>query len=100
MFSWLGPTERFLLENALGMELTKGTPTWFEIELLASRLYAGTMSGVIPGYVIGAGIGTAITYSIWGKEGAKHALEFYTGQGDSEYFNITGNASKILNHYF
>ncbi len=35
------------------------------------------------GYAIGATVGSGISYAIWGKEGAKDAMSFYTSPIDS-----------------
>lgn len=52
---------------------------------------------IAAGYAIGATTGTIIANEVWGEEGAEHALDFYTGQGNySEYFDVTGNISTIV----
>lgn len=64
----------------------------------AAATYAGALTA---GYVLGAVVGTGVSYHIWGDEGADHAIDFYTGQGDHEgYFDIGGNLDKIISHYF
>ena len=56
---------------------------------------------VAVGYTIGAVAGTAISGHLFGKSGARHALDFYTGQGDyGAYFDVVTNTSSLLNHYF
>lgn len=63
----------------------------------AAATYAGALTA---GYVLGATVGTGVSYAVWGDDGASHALDFYTGQGDhSGYFDITGNFNDILDHY-
>jgi len=52
---------------------------------------------VAAGYAIGATAGTVIANEVWGEEGAADAIDFYTGQGNySEYFDVTGNISTII----
>lgn len=52
---------------------------------------------IAAGYAIGAVAGTVIANEVWGEEGAADALDFYTGQGNySEYFDVTGNISTII----
>lgn len=58
------------------------------------------VSAAAAGYMIGAVAGTAIAQGIWGDSGARHALDFYTGQGKyGEYFDIVGNVNTIFNAY-
>lgn len=58
------------------------------------------VSAATAGYMIGAVAGTAIGHTIWGDSGARHALDFYTGQGKyGEYFDIVGNVNTIYNAY-
>ncbi len=58
------------------------------------------VSAATAGYMIGAVAGTAIAQGIFGDSGARHALEFYTGQGKyGEYFDIVGNVNTIYNAY-
>lgn len=55
-------------------------------------------SAVALGYTIGAVIGTGISQVVWGDEGARHALDFYTGKGKyGEYFDIVGNFNTVYN---
>lgn len=55
-------------------------------------------SAVAAGYAIGAVAGTAISQHLFGKQGARHALDFYTGQGNyGEYFDIVGNFNTVWN---
>lgn len=55
-------------------------------------------SAVVAGYAIGAVAGTAISQHLFGKQGARHALDFYTGQGKyGEYFDIVGNFNVVFN---
>ena len=57
--------------------------------------YAGA---VAVGYTIGAVAGTAVSGALFGKQGARHALEFYTGKGKyGEYFDIVGNFNTVFN---
>jgi len=52
---------------------------------------------VATGYAIGAVAGTVIANEVWGEDGAADAIDFYTGQGNySEYFDVTGNISTIV----
>ena len=72
--------------------------------MAATRSLAGTaglyVSAATAGYMIGAVAGTAIAHGIWGDSGARHALDFYTGQGKyGEYFDIVGNVNTIFNAY-
>lgn len=58
------------------------------------------MSAVTAGYMIGAVVGTAISSHLFGKQGARHAIDFYTGDGKyGEYFDIVGNVNTIYNAY-
>ncbi len=53
------------------------------------------------GYAIGAVAGTAISQVAFGKSGARHALDFYTGKGKyGEYFDVVSNVNTIYNAYF
>jgi hypothetical protein len=75
----------------------------------SSRVVAG--SAIALAAVGGATTGTAISYGIWGEEGARQALTFYgfdAGAGDANYwgsseepgyFNAPGNIKKIWDHY-
>lgn len=69
---------------------------------LAMRWVAGTAalytSAVAAGYAIGAVAGTAISQHLFGKTGAQHAMDFYTGNGKyGEYFDIVGNFNVVWN---
>ena len=69
---------------------------------MATRWVAGTAalytSAVAVGYTIGAVAGTAISQQLFGKEGARLALDFYTGKGKyGEYFDIVGNFNTVYN---
>lgn len=69
-------------------------------------------SGIALAVVSGAVVGTTVSYTIWGDEGARQALTFYgldAGAGEANYwgsteepgyFNIPGNVGKIWGHYF
>lgn len=49
---------------------------------------------ILAGYLIGATVGTAISYALYGDEGAADAIELYTGQvSASDYVNtvVQGN---------
>lgn len=65
---------------------------------------AGTavyLSAVTLGYMIGAVGGTYVSGQLFGEEGKRHALDFYTGKGKyGEYFDITHNVGTIYNAYF
>ena len=41
---------------------------------------AKAVGSVTAGYVIGATVGTGISYAAWGESGMDDALQFYTGQ--------------------
>ncbi len=69
---------------------------------LAMRWVASTAvlytSAVAAGYAIGAVAGTAISHRLFGRTGAQHALDFYTGKGKyGEYFDIVGNFNTVFN---
>ncbi len=76
-----------------------------------SHKAATTTAAVGLAAVSGAVVGTAISQSIWGEQGARDALTFYgfdAGQGEAHYwgtkqdpgyFNVPGNVSKIWKHY-
>ena len=58
-------------------------------------LYA---SAVAVGYAIGAVVGTGISQVLFGDRGARHAIDFYTGNGKyGEYFDIVGNFNTVYN---
>lgn len=56
--------------------------------------WAARASGsVAAGYLIGASVGTAISYAIWGREGAEDAINLYTGGVSAQdYFDTVGIA--------
>lgn len=59
---------------------------------------ASYASAVAVGYTIGAVAGTAVSGALFGKQGARHAIDFYTGQGKyGEYFDIVGNFNTVFN---
>jgi len=67
-----------------------------------ARWLAGTAalyaSAVVAGYAIGATVGTALSGKLFGKQGARQAMKFYTGQGKyGEYFDIVGNFNTVYN---
>lgn len=52
------------------------------------------------GAILGAAAGTAISTTIWGREGNQLANEFYTGEVDNWYDYLPAyNAYKIVSHY-
>lgn len=55
-------------------------------------------AAVAGGYILGAGIGTGISYLIWGEEGASDALDFYTGGilEPSSYVTIWQQKEKMI----
>lgn len=66
--------------------------------LFAQGTFVLYTSAVAVGYAIGAVAGTAISQHLFGKQGARHALDFYSGQGNyGEYFDIVGNFNTIWN---
>jgi len=54
------------------------------------------------GYLIGATVGTGISYGVWGEKGGVEALGFYTGGAVGTkpdyagYFDIPGNVKTII----
>lgn len=69
----------------------------------ATRMAAasGTMalygSAVAAGYAIGAVVGTGISHALFGKAGARDAMEFYSGQVSfDQYFATVGEALGTL----
>ena len=69
----------------------------------ASRMAAasGTIalygSAIAAGYAIGAVVGTGISAAVFGKAGARDALEFYSGQVSfDQYFEVVGEALGTL----
>lgn len=59
------------------------------------------LSAITAGYVIGAVGGTILSEQLFGEQGKRHALDFYTGKGNyGEYFDIRTNTSVIYNAYF
>lgn len=67
-----------------------------------ARWLAGTAaiytSAVAVGYAVGAVAGTAVSQHLFGKQGARHALDFYTGKGKyGEYFDVVGNFNTVFN---
>tara|TARA_Y100000589_G_scaffold219210_1_gene206931 strand:+ start:455 stop:946 length:492 start_codon:yes stop_codon:yes gene_type:complete len=66
--------------------------------LFAQSTFVLYTSAVAAGYAIGAVAGTAISQHLFGKQGARHALDFYTGKGKyGEYFDIVGNFNVVFN---
>ena len=63
----------------------------------------GTMTGgsavgsVAAGYVLGAVVGTGISYAIWGDDGASDAIDLYTGRVSArDYFTTVGRGISTL----
>lgn len=74
---------------------------WAGVSARAS-FTAGTLalytSAVAVGYAIGAVVGTGVSQALFGDRGARHAIDFYTGQGKyGEYFDIVGNFNTVYN---
>lgn len=63
-----------LLESVIGWTATKAAQTAAPILGRAAMFTAPFAAG----YMIGATVGTAISYAIWGEEGAETALGFYS----------------------
>lgn len=61
---------------------------------MTTPIARGVSAGhVALGYAIGATVGTAIAYAGWGTEGAKDAIDLYTGGVSvGEYFETVGDA--------
>lgn len=59
-----------------------------------STTAGGMLGAVAGGYAAGAAIGTGVAYGIWGREGAGHALDFYTNPTGVDYFQTVGSAIK------
>jgi len=57
---------------------------------------AGTLAAsVAAGYVVGAAVGTGVSYAFWGEKGARDAMDFYTGQVSvKQYTTVVGGALK------
>lgn len=67
----------------------------------ASLGAASFLSAISVGYMIGAVAGTAVSGQLFGEQGKRHALDFYTGRGKyGEYFDIRRNVGTIYNAYF
>lgn len=73
---------------ALGTPLVKGGTTTI----------GGAATGVAAGYAIGATVGTGISYALFGEEGAKTAVDLYTGGvSPGQYISTVSSAiRKIL----
>jgi len=57
---------------------------------------AGTLAASIgAGYVLGATVGTGVAYAFWGEEGARDAMDLYTGKVSvKKYTTVVGGALK------
>ncbi len=62
--------------------------------LVRGAVTVGKFGGaVVAGYLIGAAVGTGISYAVWGEEGARDAMDLYTGKvGVHEYYDVVSSA--------
>lgn len=92
------PGRRFLFRRAPGL-LWKSSNV-FRVGSASTSIGLGSLAtSVAAGYVVGAAVGTGISYSVWGEKGARDAFDFYSGQADySEYFDIPGNVRSIVSN--
>lgn len=55
-----------------------------------------SMAHVATGYAAGALCGTLISYSVWGEEGASHAIDFYSDPLDGSKWSKIGKGLATL----
>ena len=74
-----------------------GVTTLRTSAVAASGVIALYGSAVTAGYALGAVVGTGVSHSLFGKSGARDALEFYSGKVSAkEYFVVVGDALGTL----
>jgi len=85
-----------------GLALSRGVAViTYEEFILGSRLAAGGAQAArlgaagAAGYGIGAVLGTAISYKLYGKQGAMDAARFYTNPLGVDYWNTVGTAVRM-----
>jgi len=62
--------------------------------IVRGAVTVGKFGGAVAaGYLIGATAGSVISYAVWGEEGARDAMDLYTGQvGVHEYVDVVSSA--------
>jgi len=68
---------------------TAGSAAWFAVRAVGAMTLQGFTGAVIGGAIVGTGV----SYALFGKEGAKDALDLYTGQvSPTEYVETLAKA--------